>query len=63
MSSAALDMLRAEIASCRVARPLARVQEVGRGLLRITGMGRDWGIGDRVLISGVGHNSGRNRYA
>jgi flagellum-specific ATP synthase len=58
MSSAALDMLRAEIASCRVARPLARVQEVGRGLLRITGMGRDWGIGDRVLISGVGHNSG-----
>ncbi len=49
MTEAAFDFLRAEIADCQVARPLARVTEVGRGLLRIIGAGADWGMGDRVL--------------
>ena len=50
MTEAAFDFLRAEIAGCRVARPLARVTEVGRGLLRIVGAAQDWGMGDRVLV-------------
>ncbi|MGB7269578.1 MAG: FliI/YscN family ATPase [Albidovulum sp.] len=58
MGHAALDMLRAEIAACRATRPLARVTEVGRGLLRITGTGTgggsDWCIGGRVVINGAG---------
>jgi flagellum-specific ATP synthase len=57
MGHAALDMLRAEIAACRATRPLARVTEAGRGLLRITGTGTggssDWCIGGRVVINGA----------
>ncbi len=54
MPHSALEMLRAEIAGCQAAHALARVSEVGRGLLRITGTGRDWRIGDRVSIAGSG---------
>ena len=53
MSHATLNMLRAEIANAQVMRPLARVSEVGRGLLRITGTGRAWRLGDRVSIFGA----------
>ena len=53
MSHATLNMLRAEIANAQVMRPLARVSEVGRGLLRITGTGRAWRLGDRVSIIGA----------
>lgn len=52
MSNSALELLRAQIAGCHAAHPLARVSEVGRGLLRITGTGREWRIGDRVSIAG-----------
>lgn len=50
MTLAALEMLGAEIARCQAVRPLARVTEVGRGLLRISAAGRDWGMGDRVSV-------------
>jgi flagellum-specific ATP synthase len=50
MDQAALDRLRTEIAGCRAARPIARVSEVGRGLLRLAGTGRDWRTGDRVTV-------------
>ncbi|MGB3146999.1 MAG: flagellum-specific ATP synthase FliI, partial [Paracoccaceae bacterium] len=50
MTGAALDMLQAEIAAFRTTRRLARVSEVGRGLLRITGAGGDWSMGDRAVI-------------
>lgn len=50
MAHADLQMLLSEIASMRATRPLARVAEVGRGLLRISGTGRDWRMGDRVVI-------------
>ena len=53
MSHSALQMLRAEIAGCQAAHPLARVSEVGRGLLRITGTGQEWRMGDRVSIGGT----------
>ncbi len=58
MSHTALEMLRAEIAGCRAAHSVARVAEVGRGLLRVTGAGRDWRMGDRVVISGEGARFG-----
>jgi flagellum-specific ATP synthase len=58
MGEGALDMLRAEIAACRAARPLARVAEIGRGLLRITGTGSDWCMGDRVMITGASSRFG-----
>ena len=53
MTQTALELLQAEIAGCSALRPLARVSEVGRGLLRISGTGRDWRMGDRVLVRGA----------
>ncbi len=54
MALGALERLQAEIAGRRVARPLARVAEAGRGLIRITGTGADWRIGDRILVRAGG---------
>jgi len=54
MAHADLQMLLSEISCLRAARPLARVAEVGRGLMRITGTGRDWRMGDRVVIRADG---------
>lgn len=53
MTRTALDLLRAEIAACHPVRALARVSEVGRGLIRVTGIGRDWRMGDRVAVRGA----------
>ena len=53
MSHSALQMLRAEIAGCQAAHSVARVAEVGRGLLRITGTGPEWRMGDRVSVGGT----------
>ena len=44
--------LRAEIATVDATRPLGRVAEVGRGVVRITGLERQARKGDRVLIAG-----------
>jgi flagellum-specific ATP synthase len=52
MTADVLKRLREEIADIGSARPLARVAEAGRGLLRVTGTGRDWRMGDRVMIRG-----------
>ena len=52
MTADVLKRLRDEIADIGPARPLARVAEAGRGLLRVTGTGRDWRMGDRVVIRG-----------
>lgn len=48
-----LDMLRAEIGGCTAVRRLARVTEVGRGVLGVVGIGADWRLGDRVRLSGA----------
>lgn len=48
-----LDMLRAEIGGCRAVHRLARVTEVGRGVLGVGGIGSDWRLGDRVRLSGT----------
>ncbi len=44
--------LRAEIATVDAARPLGRVAEVARGIVRITGLERQARQGDRVMIAG-----------
>ncbi len=44
--------LRAEIATVDAARPLGRVAEVARGIVRITGLERQARQGDRILIDG-----------
>ncbi len=46
-------MLQADRDGPETVVPLARVCEVGRGLLRISGTGRDWRMGDRVLVRGA----------
>ena len=46
------DGLRAEIATVAVAKPLGRVAEVARGIVRVTGLERCARQGDRVLIDG-----------
>jgi flagellum-specific ATP synthase len=58
MAPTAFDLLCAEIAGCRAARPLARVREVGGGLLRIAGAGSRWGMGERVVIRAAGGEIG-----
>lgn len=50
MSGAAFQSLKDQISAIRVARPLARVVSIGGGLLRISGAGSEWSMGDRVLI-------------
>lgn len=50
MPGAALEMLQDQVSAITAARPVARVSGVGRGLVRIAGTSRDWGMGDRVLI-------------
>ncbi|MES2435838.1 MAG: FliI/YscN family ATPase [Pseudomonadota bacterium] len=47
------DGLRAEIATVVVAKPLGRVVEVARGIVRVTGLERVARQGDRVLIDGT----------
>ncbi|MDZ4276677.1 MAG: FliI/YscN family ATPase [Erythrobacter sp.] len=46
------DGLRAEIATVDAARPLGRVAEVARGIVRVTGLEHCARQGDRVLIDG-----------
>lgn len=46
-----LERLRTEIDGCAVARRLARVVEVERGVLVVGGIGHDWRLGDRVRLA------------
>lgn len=52
------DSLRAEIATVQSARQVGRVTELGRGTLRVTGLGADTSLGDRVQILGSGGPTG-----
>lgn len=54
MALPGLEALRGEVAECRVATPVAAVVEVGRGLLRMSATGRDWRLGDRVVVRADG---------
>jgi flagellum-specific ATP synthase len=58
MTLSGLESLHAEIVQCHAVRPLARVEEVGRGLLRISVAARDWSMGDRVRIRSGGMLTG-----
>ncbi|MBC7142566.1 MAG: flagellum-specific ATP synthase FliI, partial [Rhodobacteraceae bacterium] len=51
MAGMGLEMLRAEIGGCEALRHLARVVEVGRGVLTVSGIGADWRLGDRVRLA------------
>ncbi len=51
MASLGLEMLRAEIGGCAAVRRLARVAEIGRGVLAVSGIGEDWRIADRVRLA------------
>lgn len=51
MAILGLEMLRAEITGCAPVRRLARVVEVGRGVLTVGGTGEDWRLGDRVRLA------------
>ncbi len=46
------DGLRAEIAAIQTVTRVGQVQEVGRGVLTVSGLSRVAGLGDRVLIHG-----------
>lgn len=55
MAGVGLDMLRAEIGECIATRVLGQVAEVGHGVLRVTGTGKGWCLGDRVRLEcGIG---------
>lgn len=58
MNPMPLERLLSEIAELRPAAALARVEEAGRGLVRITGADASWSLGDRVEISGKGRPIG-----
>ncbi|OYX41630.1 MAG: flagellum-specific ATP synthase FliI [Rhodobacterales bacterium 32-67-9] len=58
MARIGLDMLRAEIGGCEALRRLARVVEVGRGVLTVSGIGPDWRLGDRVRLADGAHLGG-----
>lgn len=51
MAILGLEMLRAEIGGCTAVRRLARVSEVGRGVLIVGGIGEEWRLGDRVRLA------------
>jgi len=48
------DALRAEIAAVEPSCRVGRIAELERGTLRVTGLSRGTGLGDRVLIRGQG---------
>ncbi|MBS0562989.1 MAG: FliI/YscN family ATPase [Proteobacteria bacterium] len=50
MSGTMFQPLQDQIAAIRPARPIARVSEVGRGLVRVGRAGPDWRMGDRVHV-------------
>ena len=58
MAGIGLEMLRAEIGGCEALRHLARVVEVGRGVLTVSGIGADWRLGDRVRLADGAHTGG-----
>lgn len=58
MALLGLETLRSEIDGCTPVRRLARVVEIGRGVLAVDGIGRDWRLGDRVQGIDVAHTSG-----
>jgi len=58
MAILGLEMLRAEIGGCRAMHRLARVTEVGRGVLTVCGIGEDWRLGDRVRLADGIHVGG-----
>ena len=45
-----IELLRSRIATCDTVVSVARVCEVRQSVVRVTGPGRDWSIGDRVKI-------------
>ena len=58
MALLGLETLRSEIDGCTPVRRLARVVEIGRGVLAVDGIGKDWRLGDRVQGIDVAHTSG-----
>ncbi|SPH23449.1 putative ATP synthase YscN [Defluviimonas aquaemixtae] len=58
MAALGLEMLRSEIGVCGALTQVGRVHEVGRGLLRVTGTGDRWRLGDRVRLDGGTHLGG-----
>lgn len=58
MAILGLEILRAEIGGCSAVCRLARVTEVGRGVLTVGGIGENWRLGDRVRLAGGSHAGG-----
>ena len=51
MAAFGLELLRAEIGGCEATRHVGRVAEVGRGVLKVTGITAVWRLGDRVRLA------------
>ncbi len=53
MTQPGLDLLQAEIAALSPVRPVGRVAEIGKGIVRVTGLSDVSALGDLVAFRGL----------